>query len=67
MAPIWYLPGYWKGETALVQHQAFRRDYRFIPRYWVWSWVIPRNYILVAERIPDAERGARPGAGSSRH
>jgi len=67
VAPIWYLPGYWKGETALVQHEAFRRDYRFIPRYWVWSWVIPRNYILVAERIPDAERGARPGAGSSRH
>jgi len=57
-APIWYLPGYWKGETALVQHQAFRRDYRFIPRYWVWSWALPypQNYILVAERIPDAER-----------
>jgi arabinofuranosyltransferase len=75
-APIWYLPGYWEGETALVQHQAFRRSYRFIPRYWVWSWVIPRNYILVAERLPDAEpapepspggSGTRPSAASSRH
>jgi len=63
-APIWYFPGYWRGETALVQREAFRRNYRFIPRYWVWNWVIPYNYILIAERIPKAERARGPSPGS---
>jgi hypothetical protein len=64
--PIWYFPGYWEGETELVEREAFRRSYRFIPHYWVWNCANPRNYILVAERIPDAERAPEPHPGGGR-
>lgn len=47
---MFYYPGYWIGETALVQHPRFRQEYRFVRRFWTWDWVRPR-YILIAERI----------------
>jgi arabinofuranosyltransferase len=31
-----YTPGYWGGETAVVQHPDFARHYRAVPK--VWSW-----------------------------
>ena len=51
--PIWYTPGYWEGETALLRHPEFLENYRFIDRYWTWSWVTSDNYILLAERVTD--------------
>jgi hypothetical protein len=51
--PVWYFPGYWEGETALIRREEFQRNYRFVARYWVWNWSVPRNFILVAERVGD--------------
>ena len=39
---------------AVFRHPVFRRDYRFIPRHWIWNWSIPKNYILIAERVGGA-------------
>ena len=31
-----YYPGYWRGETLLVEHPAFQRHYRPVRKYWSW-------------------------------
>jgi arabinofuranosyltransferase len=51
---IWYHPGYWSGETALVVHPEFNARYRPVPRYWEWQWLAGNGgYILLYERIAD--------------
>ena len=49
---IWYHPGYWAGETALVNHPAFTAHYHLVPRYWAWQWIGGNGgFILLYERI----------------
>lgn len=47
---LWYHPGYWEGETALVESPGWE-DYRPVEVFWQWRWVadLPR-YIVLYER-----------------
>jgi hypothetical protein len=48
----WYVPGYWKGETALVELDSFKAHYRPVARYWSWEYADGfTSYILLYERI----------------
>ncbi len=49
----WYHPGYWEGETALVEQPTWTEAYRPVDAFWEWHWVAdaPR-YIVLYERIP---------------
>lgn len=38
---IWYHPGYWQGETALVEHPGFEQ-YQPLGEPVVWNWRMPR-------------------------
>ena len=60
---IWYHPGYWAGEDALVAHPDFARFYQPTALVYPWDWVLPmphrwiygreiRAWILVYERKP---------------
>jgi len=51
-AGIWYHPGYWAGEAALVAQPEFKSRYRPVPRYWQWQWQPPAQggFILLYER-----------------
>jgi hypothetical protein len=51
-AGIWYHPGYWSGETALVAHPELVARYRPVPRTWAWRWQAQGGYILLYERVP---------------
>ena len=50
---IWYHPGYWVGETALVARPEFRAHYRPVPRFWRWQWQGQGGggYVLLYERV----------------
>lgn len=50
----WYHPGYWEGETALVNRPEFAESYRPVEAFWVWRWVadLPR-YLVLFERVAD--------------
>jgi arabinofuranosyltransferase len=50
---VWYHPGYWEGETALVEQPAWPALYRPVDRFWEWRWLgdAPR-YLVLFERIP---------------
>lgn len=41
---IWYHPGYWQGETALVEHPDFEKYYRSTDFIMPWQWSIPFPY-----------------------
>ena len=54
---IWYHPGYWKGESALLAENEFREGYRPVQRYWAWEWAhemgaVVQRYIILAEANP---------------
>ena len=46
---IWYHPGYWSGETALVEHPGFA-DYQPTGQLMAWDWQIPFPYSLFARQ-----------------
>ena len=48
---IWYHPGYWEGETALVAQPEWATRYRPVEVFWEWHWVggVTR-YVLLFER-----------------
>jgi hypothetical protein len=51
-AGLWYHPGYWPGETAVVLHPDFAARYRAVPVWWAWDWMDGNGgYILLYERI----------------
>jgi hypothetical protein len=49
---VWYHPGYWEGETALMGQPGWEENYRPVDVFWEWHWVgdAPR-YIVLYERI----------------
>jgi arabinofuranosyltransferase len=49
---VWYHPGYWDGETALVAQPGWEEWYRPVDRFWEWRWVgdVPR-YVVLFERV----------------
>ncbi len=50
-AGVWYHPGYWRGETALVTRPEFLADYHPVERYWEWHWLpVADNFIVLYER-----------------
>lgn len=50
-AGLWYHPGYWAGESALVSQPEFARDYRPVETYWPWQWQGQgESYIVLYER-----------------
>lgn len=52
MDGVWYHPGYWVGETALVSQPGWS-DYRPIDTFWEWKWTGGSSrYIVVFERRP---------------
>lgn len=52
---VFYHPGYWEGETALVASPAFVASYRPVPRFWEWRWGRElRSYVVLFERREDA-------------
>ena len=51
-AGIWYHPGYWQGETALVAHPDFSAAYRPVETFFEWHWQpFANNFIVLFERI----------------
>ena len=49
---VWYHPGYWLGESALVVQPEFSAAYRPVEVFWEWHWqVVADNYIVLFERI----------------
>jgi hypothetical protein len=50
-AGTWYQPGYWVGETALVNQPDFATNYRPIEIFWTWHWrAVGDSYIVLYER-----------------
>jgi hypothetical protein len=50
-AGIWYQPGYWAGETALVHEPDFATNYRPVEAFWTWHWqAAGESYIVLYER-----------------
>jgi hypothetical protein len=50
-AGIWYHPGYWPGETALVTQPEFTTAYHPVDSYWEWHWQsVPVSFIVLYER-----------------
>jgi hypothetical protein len=50
-AGVWYHPGYWPGETALVTQPEFAATYHPIDGYWEWHWqAVADNFIVLYER-----------------
>jgi hypothetical protein len=48
---VWYHPGYWAGETALVNQPDFAVNYRPIETFWAWRWqAVGESYIVLYER-----------------
>lgn len=49
---VWYHPGYWEGETALVNQPKWGELYRPVDAFWEWHWVadVPR-YLVLFERV----------------
>jgi hypothetical protein len=48
---VWYHPGYWPGETALVTQPEFAATYHPIDGYWEWHWqAVADNFIVLYER-----------------
>jgi arabinofuranosyltransferase len=54
-AGLWYHPGYWAGETALVATPDFAAHYHPVPRFWEWQWqaAMGGGFVLLYERLPD--------------
>ena len=51
-AGVWYHPGYWSGETALVAQPEFQAAYRPVEIFWEWHWqVAADSFIVLFERI----------------
>ena len=51
-AGVWYHPGYWSGETALVAQPEFQAAYRPVEVFWEWHWqVVADSFIVLFERI----------------
>ena len=49
---VFYHPGYWEGETALVSYEPFQRRYRPVPTFWTWqSATGATSYIVLFERV----------------
>ena len=49
---VWYHPGYWSGETALVAQPEFKTMYRPVETFWEWHWQGEvDSYIVLFERI----------------
>jgi hypothetical protein len=50
---VWYHPGYWEGETALVEQPAWQESYRPVDAFWEWHWVgdAPR-FLVLFEKMP---------------
>ncbi|HEX7501341.1 MAG TPA: hypothetical protein VF524_13720 [Polyangia bacterium] len=50
-AGVWYHPGYWSGETALVTQPEFAAAYHPVDRYWEWHWqAVADSFIVLYER-----------------
>jgi arabinofuranosyltransferase len=50
-AGAWYQPGYWAGETALVNQPDFAMSYRPVETFWTWRWqAVGESYIVLYER-----------------
>lgn len=50
-AGSWYQPGYWAGETALVNQPDFATNYRPVEAFWTWRWQpVGESYIVLYER-----------------
>jgi hypothetical protein len=69
-AGLWYHPGYWSGETALVAHPEFVTRYRPVPHTWAWQWQAQGGgYVLLYERVSATTTPASPawnGGGDTR-
>jgi len=51
-AGVWYHPGYWSGETALVTQPEFQAAYRPVEVFWEWHWqAVADSFIVLFERI----------------
>ena len=49
---VWYHPGYWLGESALVVQPEFSAAYRPVEVFWEWHWqAVADNFIVLFERI----------------
>jgi arabinofuranosyltransferase len=49
---IWYHPGYWEGETALVKQPGWAESYRPVDEVWESHWLPGvRTYLVLFERI----------------
>ncbi len=50
-AGVWYHPGYWQGETALIARPELAASYHPVERYWEWHWQpVADNFIVLYER-----------------
>lgn len=60
-AGVWYHPGYWAGETALVERPDFRSLYHRVPTFWEWRWIFDKpSYVVLFERVASPTEPARP-------
>lgn len=60
---IWYHPGYWEGETALVEAAGWEA-YQPVDVFWEWRWVadMPRYIVLFERKTPSAAKPAGPAS-----
>ena len=50
---VWYHPGYWEGETALVEQPAWQESYRPVDAFWEWHWVGDvSRFVVLFEKMP---------------